>query len=33
MDKNVSDTVSTVMTNDKKMVEIFFSGVAMPPPP
>ena len=30
--QNVSDTVLTVKTNNKKMVEIF-SGVAMPAPP
>ena len=34
--KNVSDTVLTIITNNKKIVEIFLSGVAMPhlvPPP
>ena len=29
--QNVSDTVLTVITNNKKIVENFFSGVAMPP--
>ena len=31
--QNVSDTVLTVITNNKKMVEIFFQGWQCPPPP
>ena len=31
--KNVSDTVLTVITNNKKMVGSLFLGVAMPPRP